>query len=163
MTFMSSRNSSVSIQTALPGASGMRISLVVSQWHNEITNELFTAAAQTLREAGCHDSDISRHDVPGSFELPLGAKWVLDALTPDAVICIGCIVQGETPHFRFIADAVAHSIMQLQISYTVPVIFCVLTTDTIKQAQDRAGGSHGNKGAEAAEAAIRMAALRRAL
>ena len=145
----------------MPDASNMRIALIVSAWNGEITESLFKAASDTLLQAGCPAENIFRHDVPGSFELPLGAKWALDAHHPDAVICLGCVIRGETSHFDFICDSVSHGIMQLQLSYGIPVTFGVLTTENHQQAIDRSGGKHGNKGVEAAATAIQMVALRK--
>jgi len=158
---MSTKNLSELNSSALPDAGSMRFALVVSEWNSEITESLFNAALDTLRKAGCPTENIFRHDVPGSFELPLGAKWALDAHTPDAVICIGCVIRGETSHFQFICDSVSHGIMQLQISYGIPVTFGVLTTENLQQAKDRSGGKHGNKGVEAAATAIQMVALKK--
>lgn len=147
----------------LPSAAEMRFGLVVADWNPEITRPMLDAATDTLRKAGCQENDIVTHFVPGSFELPLGAKWLLDAATPDAIICIGCVIRGETPHFDFISQAVTIGLMQLQLDYAVPVIFGVLTTNDLQQAKDRSGGKYGNKGVEAALTAIRMAALRRGI
>ena len=158
---MSTKNLSELNASSLPDAGNMRIALVVSAWNSEITESLFEAAWSTLLSAGCPKENITRHDVPGSFELPLGAKWALDAHNPDAVICIGCVIRGETSHFQFICDSVAHGIMQLQIHYGIPVTFGVLTTENLQQAMDRAGGKHGNKGVEAAATAIQMVDLKK--
>ena len=160
---MSSADKNLSVTGSLPDAATMRVAIIVSSWNYEITEELFKASYQTLIEAGCYEQDIMRHDVPGSFELPLGAKWALDTLTPDAVICLGCVIQGETRHFDFICQAVSSGIMSLNIEYSVPVIFGVLTTENMDQARERAGGKHGNKGVEAAATAIQMIALGRDL
>lgn len=156
---MSSVNKNLSVTGALPSAASMRIAIVVSSWNAEITESLYKAAYDTLIDAGCYDTDIMRHDVPGSFELPLGAKWALDTLTPDAVICLGCVIKGETPHFDFICQAASMGIMTLNLEYAVPVIFGVLTTLSVEQARERSGGKHGNKGVEAAATAIQMIAL----
>lgn len=139
----------------------MRIGIIVSEWNNEITEALFDGAKQTLLDAGVSNEDIIRKNVPGSFELPLGAKFLLDEKKPDAIICIGCVIQGETRHFDFICDAVSNGIMNLGIDYSLPVIFGVLTTDTIQQAVDRSGGKYGNKGIEAAVTAIKMISLKK--
>ena len=158
---MSSSDKNLSTTAPLPDAATMRIAIIVSSWNTQITEALYKAAFDTLITAGCYEGDIMRHDVPGSFELPLGAKWVLDTLTPDAVICLGCVIQGETRHFDFICQAVSSGIMNLNMNYSVPVIFGVLTTENMEQALDRAGGKHGNKGVEAAATAIQMVALGR--
>jgi 6,7-dimethyl-8-ribityllumazine synthase len=146
---------------ALPDAKEMQFGIVVSEWNNEITEALFQGAKQTLLDAGVSAENIFRKNVPGSFELPLGAKFFLDEIKPDAVICIGCVIQGETRHFDFICTAVSNGIMQLGLDYSIPVIFGVLTTNTLQQAVDRCGGKFGNKGIEAAVTAIQMAALKK--
>ncbi len=158
---MVSSKKSLSILPSLPDAKGMRIGIIVSEWNNEITEALFDGAKQTLLDAGVSNEDIIRKNVPGSFELPLGAKFLLDEKKPDAIICIGCVIQGETRHFDFICDAVSNGIMNLGIDYSLPVIFGVLTTDTIQQAVDRSGGKYGNKGIEAAVTAIKMISLKK--
>lgn len=121
------------------------------------------AAIETLLNSGCNEGDILVKNVPGSYELPIGAKWLLDTMSPDAVICLGCVIQGETKHFDFICQAVSIGIMQLNLDYSIPVVFGVLTTESKQQAIDRSGGRHGNKGVEAAVTAIQMAALHRDL
>ncbi|MCC7232711.1 MAG: 6,7-dimethyl-8-ribityllumazine synthase [Bacteroidia bacterium] len=141
-------------------ASGLRFGIVVSSWNSEITESLFRAAVSTLKSAGCPDENIFRTDVPGSFELPLGAKILYEQRKPDAIICLGCVIRGETPHFDYICSAVSAGIMQLNVEKGLPFIFGVLTTENIQQAQDRSGGTHGNKGIEAAVTAIRMALLK---
>ena len=156
---MSSSDKNLSEHEELPDASSMRIAIVVSSWNKPITEALYEGAIRTLIDAGCYEQDIMRHDVPGSFELPLGAKWALDTLTPDAVICIGCVIQGETRHFDFICQSVSGGLMQLNLNYSVPVIFGVLTTENMQQAIERSGGKHGNKGIEAAVTAIQMVSL----
>ncbi len=138
------------------------VAIVVSKWNADITEELFKGAFNTLLEVGLDESSIYRYDVPGSFELPLGAKIALDARPDlDGVICIGCVVQGETRHFEFISQAVSHGIMQVNLEYGVPTIFGVLTPDTQQQAIDRAGGKYGNKGTEAAVALLEMIDLKK--
>ncbi len=146
---------------SLPDASGMRFGIVVSEWNTEITEALFNGAKDVLKKSGCKNENIFRLNVPGSFELPLGAKWLLEGQSPDAVICIGCVIQGETRHFDFICQAVSEAIMQLGLEYNTPVIFGVLTPQNMQQALDRAGGKHGNKGVEAAVTAIKMVQLKR--
>jgi 6,7-dimethyl-8-ribityllumazine synthase len=160
---LSSADKNLSNTGPVPDAASMRIAIVVSSWNSEITESLYKAAYNTLIESGCYEQDIMRHNVPGSYELVLGAKWAMDTLTPDAVICLGCVIQGETRHFDFICQAVSYGIMSLNIEYAVPVIFGVLTTENIEQARDRSGGKHGNKGVEAAASAIQMVALGRDL
>ena len=143
----------------VPNANGLRVGLVVSQWNKEITHALYKGAVETLSSHGVQDQDMITFNVPGSFELPFGASKMIDKYVPDAVIVIGSVIQGETKHFDFVCQATAQGVMDLNIQTQVPVIFCVLTDNTLQQAQDRSGGKHGNKGVEAAVAAIQMANL----
>ena len=136
------------------------ICILVAEWHKDITGKLLKGAKKTLIENGVHSKAIIVNEVPGSYELPLGAQWIIQKHRPDAVICLGCVIKGETPHFDFIAAAVANAIMELNIEHNIPVIFGVLTTNTFKQAINRSGGKHGNKGEEAALAALKMLELR---
>jgi 6,7-dimethyl-8-ribityllumazine synthase len=133
-----------------------QFALVVSEWNEEITDALYSGALETLLKYGARRDRIYRKNVPGSFELPLGAQWMARQDHIDAVICLGCVIQGETRHFEFICNAVADGLMQVGLRYNKPVVFGVLTTDTMQQALDRAGGKHGNKGDEAAATAISM-------
>jgi len=135
------------------------VGIVVSEWNTEITEALLSAAVATLKEHGLTDDDIIIRHVPGSFELPLGAQFLLDNAAPHAVICLGCVIQGETRHFDFICNSVSQGIMQLNLDYSTPVVFGVLTPENQQQAIDRAGGKHGNKGVEAANTALKMIAL----
>lgn len=137
------------------------IRLVVSKWNPEVTGSMRDAAIQTLTEAGVLPDNIQVYEVPGTYELSLGAAWCLEHEPVDAVICIGCVIQGETRHFDFICEATAQGIMRLGLDYQKPVIFGVLTPNTQEQAMARAGGKYGNKGAEAAVAALEMIDLRR--
>lgn len=141
----------------------MRFALVVSEWNTEITEALYSGAKETLLKFGASEADIVRRNVPGSFELTLGAQLMAERNEFDAIICIGVVIQGETKHFDFICDAVGHGITNLNMKYNLPVIFGVLTPNTMQQALDRAGGVHGNKGDEAAITAIKMAALKKEL
>jgi 6,7-dimethyl-8-ribityllumazine synthase len=141
-------------------AKNTRIGIVVSEWNDRITDSLLKGAEECLIEHGIAKENILVKHVPGSFELPLGAKWMLEYTNVDAVICIGCIIQGETRHFDFIAQAVADGIMKVGLRFSEPVIFSVLTCNTMEQAEDRAGGKHGNKGVEGAVSALKMLALR---
>ncbi|MGY6522050.1 MAG: 6,7-dimethyl-8-ribityllumazine synthase [Mongoliitalea sp.] len=142
--------------TNLPDISNKKFGIVVSEWNDQITGALFDGALETLLAHGAQISNIYRKDVPGSFELTLGAQWLAAEEEIDAVICLGCVIQGETRHFDFICDAVAHGITNVGLKFNKPVIFGVLTPDTMQQALDRAGGKHGNKGDEAAITAIKM-------
>ncbi len=136
--------------------SDKRFAIVVSEWNAEITESLYTGAVQTLIEQGAAKENIVRKTVPGSYELSLGAQWMAKREDIDAVICLGCVIQGETPHFDYICQAVAQGITSVALKYDKPVIFGVLTTLNHQQALDRAGGRHGNKGDEAAATAIKM-------
>jgi len=138
----------------------MTICIIVSQWHNDITGALAKGALNVLEKG---KSSAKVLNVPGSYELPLGARWAINKYSPDAVICLGCIIRGETPHFNYISKAVADGIMHLNLAHNIPVIFGVLTTDTLKQAKQRSGGKHGNKGADAAIAALQMLELQNKL
>jgi len=142
----------------------VHIGIVVSEWNEIITNALKEGALSVLKDAGISNNQITVISVPGSYELPFAASLMLDDdLDMDAIICLGCVVQGETRHFEFIAQAVANGIMRVSQDYGVPVIFGVLTCDTMEQAQERAGGTHGNKGAEAAYTCLKMIELQQKL
>lgn len=136
--------------------SGKKFGIVVSEWNEQVTESLFSGALETLLIHGAKKENIFRKNVPGSFELTLGAQWLAELEEIDAVICLGCVIQGETRHFDFICDAVAHGITNVALKYNKPVIFGVLTPDTLQQALDRSGGKHGNKGDEAAITAVKM-------
>ncbi|WP_257657400.1 6,7-dimethyl-8-ribityllumazine synthase [Parapedobacter lycopersici] len=140
-------------------AAPYRFGIVVSQWNAQVTESLLNGALQALKKHGAHDENIQLAEVPGSYELTTGADILLRDPSLDAVICLGCVIQGETRHFDYICSAVAHGVTQVAIKYNKPVIFGVLTTDNLQQALDRSGGIHGNKGEEAAITAIQMAAL----
>lgn len=143
----------------IPSAKGYKIGIVVAEWNYEITGALLNGAIETLIKHGVIQKDIIVKHVPGTFELTLGAQLFLENTEVDSVICIGCVIQGETRHFDFICQGVTHGITELNIDYSCPVIFGVLTTDNLEQAKDRAGGKHGNKGVEAAVTAIKMISL----
>jgi 6,7-dimethyl-8-ribityllumazine synthase len=136
------------------------IGIAVSEWNDQVTESLYSGALQTLLSSGIQRENIHRFNVPGTFELSLGAQWLAQKEDIDAVICLGCVIQGETRHFDFICDAVANGITTVGLKYDKPVIFGVLTPNTMKQAMDRAGGKHGNKGDEAAATAIKMLVLK---
>ena len=142
-----------------PSAEDMRFGIVVSEWNTEITEALLQGAVDALVENGAQLDNIIVKYVPGSFELPLGASYLVDNSEIDAVICLGCVIQGETRHFDFICQAVADGCMKLGLDTSTPVIFGVLTTNDQQQAKDRSGGKHGNKGTEAAITAIKMISL----
>ncbi|MFI5160553.1 MAG: 6,7-dimethyl-8-ribityllumazine synthase [Sphingobacteriales bacterium] len=146
--------------TDIPSALPYRFGIVVAEWNAEITNALYQGAYQSLVNHGALPDNIFNYPVPGSFELTSGADLLLtNNRHLDAVICLGCVIQGETRHFDFICNAVANGISNVAIKHSRPVIFGVLTTDNQQQAIDRAGGKHGNKGDEAAMTAIKMANL----
>lgn len=136
-----------------------RFAIVVAEWNTEITEALYEGAYKKLLEYNAQEKNIVRYDVPGSFELTLGAQWAAQNPQIDAVICLGCVIQGETRHFDFICQAVAQGITQVGLQHGKPTIFGVLTPNTQEQAKDRAGGKHGNKGEEAAITAIKMLGL----
>ncbi|MEC3879236.1 6,7-dimethyl-8-ribityllumazine synthase [Parapedobacter sp. 10938] len=140
-------------------AAPYRFGIVVSQWNAEVTGPLLEGAYEALMKHGAAAENIQVVHVPGSYELTSGADILLRDKQLDAVICLGCVIQGETRHFDFICSAVAHGITHLTLKHNKPAIFGVLTTDTLQQALDRAGGKHGNKGEEAAITAIQMALL----
>lgn len=153
------KNLSVYDKATIPNAKNFRFGIVVSEWNTEITEGLFNGAKEALLDCGATEDNIIRWDVPGSFELTYGSKKMIKTQNVDAVIAIGSVIQGETKHFDFVCSATAQGIKDLNILTDTPVIFCVLTDNTLQQAIDRSGGIHGNKGTEAAIAAIKMAAL----
>jgi len=142
---------------AMPDATPYRFGIVVAEWNTEVTSKLLQGAYNTLQRHGAADENIIVVHVPGSFELTIGASTLLSQKLVDAVIVLGVVIQGETRHFDFICQGVTQGVTQLNIQYNKPVIFGLLTTDNMQQAIDRAGGKHGNKGDEAAVAAIQMA------
>lgn len=159
---MSSANKNLSSieGSEVPSAAPFRFAIVYAEWNTPVTGALKQGAIDTLQHFGAKAENISLHAVPGSFELTLGAQYAAEFTDADAIICLGCVIQGETRHFDFICEAVAKGITDLNIKYNLPVIFGVLTPDTMQQAIDRAGGKHGNKGSEAAITAIKMLGLR---
>ncbi|MCP4120378.1 MAG: 6,7-dimethyl-8-ribityllumazine synthase [Bacteroidetes bacterium] len=140
----------------IPDGKGKRFGIVVSEWNKDITFTLHDGCYDTLLKHGVDKDDIIIKVVPGSFELPMGARQIALEEKPDAVICLGCVIKGETQHDVYINQAVASGIMQLSLTTGIPVIFGLLTPNTHEQAKDRAGGKHGNKGVEAAITALRM-------
>lgn len=145
----------------IAGNPDSKFGIVVSEWNEKITSSLAQGAIDTLIKHGTPPENIYLHYVPGSFELPLGGQFLFESKNSDAVILIGCVIQGETRHFDFICQAVALGCMELGLKVSKPSVFGVLTTDNQQQAIDRSGGIHGNKGIEAALTAIRMVQLRR--
>jgi 6,7-dimethyl-8-ribityllumazine synthase len=146
-------------KAVIPSAKQMRFGIVVSEWNEEVTEALYNGCVDTLLKNGAKEKNINRINVPGSFELTLGAQKLAMKKNIDAVICLGSVIQGETRHFDFICTAVAHGITTLNVVYNKPIIFGVLTTENMQQAMARSGGKHGNKGAEAAVTAIKMLAI----
>ena len=144
----------------IPSAAPFRFGIVASEWNAEITDALLKGATDTLLELGARRYHVDVKRVPGSFELPIGAKLMIDSGEYDALIAIGSVIQGETRHFEFVCQAVAQGVKDVGLQTGVPVIFCVLTDDTEKQARDRSGGKHGNKGVESAVAAVKMAYMK---
>ena len=153
------KNLSVYDKNKIPNAKNFRFGIVVSEWNDEITEALYEGAQEALLDCGTLSENILRWDVPGSFELTFGCKKMIQTQKVDAIIAIGSVIRGETSHFDFVCSATAQGIKDLNVAYDVPVIFCVLTDDNIEQSRARSGGKHGNKGTEAAIAAIQMAML----
>ena len=141
-------------------ASKMKFGIVVSEWNTEITEALYKGAFETLVKHGAKEENILKKYVPGSFELTLGAQLVAENTDVDAIIILGCVIQGETKHFDFICNGVTQGITDLNIKYKKPFVFGLLTPNNQQQAIDRAGGRHGNKGDEAAITAIKMLSLK---
>ena len=136
-----------------------KIGIVVSQWNKDITENLLNGAIETLSEKGINKENIFIQRVPGSFELIFGSK-VLSHKELDVIIAIGCIIKGETDHYDYICSSVSQGIMRLNLSSSVPIIFCVLTDHNKQQSIDRSGGKYGNKGAESAIAALQMLSVK---
>jgi 6,7-dimethyl-8-ribityllumazine synthase len=157
---MATKNLSEYDLTTVPSAEAMKFGIVVAEWNYEITGALAQGAAETLKRHGAKDENIIVKHVPGTFELTLGAQFLAEFAEVDAIIVLGCVIQGETRHFDFICQGVTQGITNLNIKYNKPFIFGVLTTDNQQQALDRAGGKLGNKGDEAAVTAIKMLALK---
>lgn len=145
---------------SVPSAEKMRFGVVVAEWNLEITSALAEGAVDTLKKHGAKDDNILVKFVPGSFELPLGAQYFAEMENVDAVLLLGCVIQGETRHFDYICEGVTRGTMELNLKYNKPFVFGVLTTNNLQQALDRAGGKHGNKGDEAAVTAIKMVHLK---
>lgn len=150
------KNLSARYLSDISDMSSKKIAIVVSEWNEEITESLYAGTHQSLIHVGVPKENIIRLNVPGSFELSFGAQKMAQKKNIDAVICLGCVIQGETRHFEFICQSVAQGLKDVALKYDKPVIFGVLTTDTYQQAVDRAGGKYGNKGDEAAITAIKM-------
>ncbi len=161
---MATANTNLSVydKTTIPNAKDFRFGIVVSEWNHDITEGMFQGAFDALKDCGAINENIVRWNVPGSFELIFGCKQMTQSYDMlDAVIAIGSVIQGETKHFDYVCEAVAQGIKDLNVHGNIPVIFCVLTDNNMQQSIDRSGGKHGNKGTEAAIAAIKMAQLRK--
>lgn len=148
-------------KNTIPNAKDFRFGIVVSEWNDKITEGLYRGAETALTDCGALPQNIIRWNVPGSFELIYGASRMIETQNLDAIITIGCVIKGETMHFEFVCEGVTQGIKDLNVQGNVPVIFCLLTDNNEQQSIDRSGGIHGNKGTEAAIAAIKMAALRK--
>ena len=160
---MASNNLSHYDKSSIPNADGLRFGIIVSEWNPEITEGLYKGAHQTLLDNGVAPEDILRMNVPGSFELTFGASVLGETTDVDAIITLGSVIQGETKHFDFVCQGVSNGITQLNITLDIPVIFGLLTDNTLQQAIDRSGGKLGNKGIECAIAAIKMASINQIL
>ena len=149
------------VSQSVPQVPGLRVALVVSTYHDDITSRLAAGASEGLAAAGVETDTISRLDVPGAYEIPFGARIAAASGRVDAVVCLGCLIKGETPHFDYIASAVSHGLMEASLAMGVPMAFGVLTVNTMEEAVARVPDGPGNKGYEAAVAAVTMAALGR--
>jgi 6,7-dimethyl-8-ribityllumazine synthase len=145
----------------VPDGKGMRVGIVVAEWNDNITKALLDGAVKTLKENGVESGDIKVEVVPGSFELIYGSAQMVKSGEVDAVIAIGCVIRGDTPHFDYICQAVSSGIAELNVSQKIPVIFGLLTTNSQEQAEERSGGILGNKGDEYAVTALKMIAFSR--
>lgn len=141
---------------SVPDASNMKFGIVVSEWNHNITGALLKGAVETLKKHGAKDENILVKTVPGSFELTFGANQLLEYTEVDAVIVLGCVVRGDTPHFDYVCLGVTQGVTELNANSDKPVIFGLITTNTMEQAEERAGGRLGNKGDECAITAIKM-------
>jgi len=160
---MATKNLSAYNSETVPSASEMRIGIVVAEWNHPVTNALAQGAIDTLIRHQVHEDNLIVKYVPGTFELPLGGQFMAEYTDVDAIILIGCVIQGETRHFDFICNGVTQGTTSLNLKYNKPFIFGILTTDNEQQALDRAGGRLGNKGDEAAVTAIKMVALQKSM
>lgn len=149
--------------STIPNGADFRIGIVVSEWNSSITLNLLKGAKETLLKHGVKNENISTHFTPGSFELPLGAQFLLEDDSFDGVIALGSVIQGETKHFDFVCNSVAQGVKDVSLKYNKPIIFGVLTDNTMQQAEDRSGGRHGNKGIECAVACLKMIELQNTL
>ncbi len=153
------QNLSACDNSTVPHCPSLRIAIVCAEWNRDITGNLLDGACQTLKKHGVKEENIFVEQVPGTFELTFGAQRMAAHYRPDAVIVLGCVIRGETPHFDYICQGVTGGTTRLNTMLDIPVIFGVLTTNSKQQAIDRSGGKYGNKGDEAAVTAIKMAAF----
>jgi len=153
------RNLSEYNKDFVPNGADFRIGIVVSEWNDNITLNLLKGAKQALLENGVKEENILVRFVPGAFELPLGAQYLLEFANMDGVVAIGTVIQGETKHFDFVCNGATQGIKDVILKYAKPVAFCLLTDNTLQQSIDRSGGIHGNKGIECAIACMKMIAL----
>ncbi len=160
---MSTKNLSAYDSTNLPDAGSMRIGIVVSEWNSEITNNLLQGCLDTLKSCGVKDDFLHVVKVPGSFELAIGAQMLLENRRCESVICLGCVIKGETPHFDIVCQSTARAVHDVSLKFSKPVIFGLLTDNNIEQSRARSGGALGNKGVEAAITAIKMVDVKRRL
>jgi 6,7-dimethyl-8-ribityllumazine synthase len=145
----------------IPNGADFKVGIVVSEWNDTITNNLFEGAKQALLDNGVPESNILVRHVPGAFELPLASQFMLDNTDVDGVIAIGVVIQGETRHFDFVCQGATQGLMNVMLEYNSPVSFCLLTDNNIQQSIDRSGGIHGNKGIECAIACLKMIAMKK--
>ena len=155
------KNLSAYDKHTIPNGADCKVGIVVSEWNDHITNNLLQGAVATLIDNGVSEDNILVHRVPGAFELPLGAQWLLESTPVDGVIAIGVVIQGETRHFDFVCGGATQGIMDVTLKYNKPVSFCLLTDNTEQQSIDRSGGKHGNKGIECAVTLLKMIGLRK--
>ena len=160
---MSSKDSNLSESASgnLPNAKDWKFAIAVSEWNEDITNALYKGCVEALKAQEADEANITTVFTPGSFELPFAAKTLIKNATPDAVICLGCVIKGETQHDEYINHAVALGITQLGLATDIPVIFGVLTVNDMQQALDRSGGKYGNKGVECAHTAMKMIQMKK--
>jgi 6,7-dimethyl-8-ribityllumazine synthase len=145
----------------IPNGADFKVGIVVSEWNDTITNNLFEGAKQALLDNGVSESNILVRYVPGAFELPLASQFMLDNTDVDGVVAIGVVIQGETRHFDFVCQGATQGLMNVMLEYNSPVSFCLLTDNNIQQSIDRSGGVHGNKGIECAIACLKMIAMKK--
>ena len=143
--------------TSIPDASELSIGIVVAEWNIDVNTKMLNGAVEVLQKNGVRSKNIFVNYVPGAFELTYGARIMAENYNVDAVIVLGTVIQGDTPHFTYICQSVSYGLTELNMSYEMPFIFGVLTVNTLEQALERAGGKYGNKGEECAVAAIKMA------